>query len=410
MTAERRQRPLSGLRVLDFSQVYAGPICAGMLGALGADVIKVESHQRLDTTRRSLLLYPGPPISDVDGARKYQLFNHNKRSVLLNLQHDEGRAIAARLAAQCEVVIAAYRPGVLERMGLHYERLRELRRDLLMVSISGNGQDGPEARYATYAAIFAALAGMSHLTSYRDGIPAEYRGSVDMRVGFFAFLATLAGLRHRARTGEGGHIDLSGRECMSAFIGDAFLTSQGSGTQPAPVGNEDECMSPHNCFLTEDGKTWVALAVGSEEEWRAFCAVSGIPGLAEDARFADGFRRWKHREALEQIVSGWMATQDAATVITQLQERGVAATYSYRMDHALHDPHLQERGAFGRHDVPPAGPTTFVESPWRIEGRADAYRIERAPRLGEHSESVLREIAGLSQAEYEQAVANGAIG
>ena len=405
-------RVLDGVRVLDMTQVLAGPACCAMLGALGAEVIKVESSARMDLTRRIGVL------DDINASPLFHTNNHNKRSIALNLRGEGGVELAKQLMSHCDVVVEAFRPGILERFGLDYDTLRERMPNLLMISISGNGQDGPEARYGAYAAIFAALGGLAYLTGYPDGMPTEWRGSVDQRVGVTAFQAALAGIHRLRRTGLGGHIDISGRETTTTLIGDAVIAAQASATAPEPMGNEDRIMAPHGCFLTADPESWVALEVGSDAEWEALCEVSGLAAFRDNERFGDGFRRWKQREELNALVGEWMGTQHALGVVERLQARGVAAAPSYRMDQLAEDEHLRSRSAFTRHALsvgaaPDGGSPTYFHmlgAPWSFDGSREAvYEIRKSADFAEDNEYVYRELLGLSDARYRELMEAGVI-
>lgn len=405
----RWQKPLAGIRVLDFTHVLAGPLCTAFLGLLGAEVIKVESWERLDSTRRRRLSDPPPSREAVGSHRAFEIMNHDKLGISLNLQAAEGQELARRMAAVSDVVVEAFRPGVAARFGLDYERLGALNPRLVMLSISGSGQTGPEARYATYAAIFAALGGMTAITGYRDGLPTEYRGSIDYRVGFEGLLAVLAALRRRERTGAGCAIDLAGREVCANLVGDAFLELQATGREPVSEGNDDRIMSPHGVFLSAGDDTWVALSVASEGEWRRFCEAAPLPTLAEDPRYADMFRRWKHRAELEAEVRTWIRTQPAFPLIERLQAAGVAATLSFRFDHLLADEHLRERRAFDQREVAGVGQVTRINAPWRFSGSGELLALGPAPGFGEHNDYVFRELLGLDAGEYRRLCEAGVI-
>ncbi len=407
---DQPQRSLEGLRVLDFSQVLAGPVCTAMLGALGAEVIRVENGARLDTMRRT---YAEAGFT----APSFHLANHNKRGISLNLQSEEGVGLAKRLVGISDLVMMNFRPGVVGRLGLDYETLREQKPDLLMISISGLGQEGPEARYASYAAIFAALGGLSYLTGYTDGIPTEWRGSVDHRVGVAALGACLAGLYRLRNTGLGGHIDLSGREVQTTLLGDAVLEAQLSATPPEAMGNEDRIMAPHGCFLSLDADTWVTLAVGSDAEWQGFCEAAGSIELQTDELFGDGYRRWKRSEELNARAAEWVATQHGEDAVARLQQHGVPAALTLRMDQAAANEHLQSRSVWHQIQLPevpsegvPFRPqVSMIGAPWSFNGSRDAYRIEPGPNFAEGNEYVFLELLGLSREQYETLVDSGVI-
>ena len=394
------EKPLAGVRVLDFAHVLAGPLCTALLGVLGAEVYKVESWARLDGTRRKRLSDPPPSREEVGSHRAFQIMNHDKLGVSLNLQEPEGQALAGRLAEECDVLVEAWRPGVAARFGLDYESVRALNPRIVMLSLSGSGQYGPEAQYAMYAAIFAALGGLTHITGYPDGVPTEYRGSIDYRTGFEALLAVLTGLHRREQTDEGCYIDLAGREVCANLIGDAFVELQATGREPGREGNVDRVMSPHGVYETAEQDSWVALAIGSDDEWRAFCAAGPLPALAEDARFADGFRRWQHREELDALVRAWVRIQAAEPLIARLQAAGVPACLSARFDQLLGDEHLHERGAIFQRVVEGVGQVTIPTPPWRFEGSAELLAYGPAPGFAEHNERTFKGLLGLSCEEY----------
>ena len=402
MTADR-QTPLAGIRILDLSMVLAGPYCTSLLAGLGAEVIKVESAMRPDQSRQSGA-----------GTLTYDVYNHSKRNIALDLRADGAAELVKELVSKCDVVVEAFRPGVLAKLGLDYAQLRQVKPQLLMVSISGFGQTGPDAQYGAYATIFAAMGGLAFLTGYEQGIPTEWRASADLRVGTVAFATSLAAIYRLRRTGQGGHIDLAGREVISMLIGDSLLTAQSSAIPPGPMGNADRIMSPHQTFRSADPESWVALAVGSDEEWTSFCDVSGLTDLLTDARFADVFRRWKHRDALHERVGQWMRGQDAESVVEQLQERGVAASLCYRMDQLAESAHLASRSLWQELSVVPgAGSSresiTLIGPPWIIDGARGSGTPTGAVEAGADNEYVYRQLLGLTEERYASLIASGVI-
>ena len=402
--------PLAGLRVLDFSMVLAGPACAALLGALGAEVIRVETTARLDLSRRT---YAAAGFS----APAFHLVNHNKRGISLNLQSEEGVGLARRIVGVSDLVVESFRPGVSVKLGLDYQSLQAMKPNLLMISISGNGQEGPEAQYGAYAAIFAALGGLSYLTGYTDGIPTEWRASADHRVGLAAFAACLAGFYRLRHTGAGGHIDLSGREVQTMLIGDAVLEAQVSATPPQPMGNDDRIMAPHGCYLSLDPDTWVTVAVRSDAEWQGFCTAAGLAELQNDELFGDGFRRWKRREELDAMAAEWVATRHGDEAVETLQRHGVPASLTLRMDQAAENEHLRSRSVWHQLPLPgvpsegvPFSPhVSMIGAPWSFNGSRDVYQLERGPNVAEGNEYVFLELLGLSREKYEALIDSGVI-
>src|SRR5579885_1610276 len=276
--------PLAGVRVLDFSWVWAGPFCTLQLAHMGAEVIRVESRARLCTTRRI------PPFADnvagVNRAGYYNQYNQGKRSIALNLRHPDGLAIAQELVRRCDVVTENFAAGVVERLGLGYETLRELRPGLIMLSISGFGRTGPYRNLAGYGPAVSALSGFVGATGYQDGRPQQLGVSyADPSAGVLAAAAIVAALIHRDRTGAGMYIDQSLLEPAVALLAEGFLDFAMNGREPGRIGNRDPLMAPHNCYKTRgDANQWVTIAVGTEREWRSLCAVMGNQDLAADQR------------------------------------------------------------------------------------------------------------------------------
>ncbi|MFQ6029604.1 MAG: CoA transferase, partial [Dehalococcoidia bacterium] len=208
--------PLHGVRVADFSVHAAGPFAGVMLASLGADVIKIESAARLDITRRPHTMYGKPPSS-------FEQVNANKRSVTLNLKEPRALELALELVRRSDLVLENFRPGVMARLGLGYPQLREVKPDIIMVSLSSNGQTGPESGYAGYAPMFAALGGLGHLTGYPDGPPVELRHAMDHTGGMMAAFAAVAALCARRRAEVGQPVDVSVRDIATSFLGPSLL-------------------------------------------------------------------------------------------------------------------------------------------------------------------------------------------
>ena len=239
--------PLAGIRVADFTWAWAGPMGTLLLAMLGAEVIKIESRTRLDHSRlRSIqigALKTGPDASTI-----FNDLNLNKLSLTLNLRKEEAREVVRRLVAKSDVVVQNMRPSVLDRLGIGYEDLRQIKPDIIMLSSSAMGATGPEKAYGGYEPTFASMSGIADLSGYPDQQPVPLSGSVDLRVGTMCTLAMLAALHNRDRTGEGQHIDLSSTEVLSSMMGDAFVEHSVTGNVPKRCGNRDSIMAPHGCY------------------------------------------------------------------------------------------------------------------------------------------------------------------
>lgn len=377
---------LEGIRIVDLTSTLAGPYATALLAVMGAEVIHIESNTRLDFLR-----HPGRE------GRFYDI-NVNKLGLALNLRHPEAIEIVKRLVKISHVVADSFRPGVMERLGLGYEKLREVKPDIIAASLSGFGQSGPERHYASFAAIFAAMSGLSYVTGYPDGIPTEIRVSADLRNGSMFAFSILAAILHWRRTGQGQFIDYSAREGLSCLLGDVILDYSLNRRIGRGQGNRDAFMAPHNCYRCRDDG-WISIAVATDEEWQALCEAIGKPELTKDERFADGASRYEHQEELDRIVEQWTVPRTDYEVMKHLQRFGVAAMPSFSSPEIHSDPHLRARDCFSDLEVPGEKHRWRVLGPpWKFS--ATPANVERrGPQMGEHTAYVLGELLGMPQEE-----------
>ena len=387
-TVKEPPGPLAGARVIDFSVHAAGPFAGAMLAQMGAQVIKVESSARLDITRRPHAMYGKPPSS-------FEQINANKMSVCLNLKEPRAVELALELVSVSELALENFRPGVMQRLGLGYEAMKEVRPDIILVSLSSNGQTGPESRYAGYAPMFSALGGLGHLTGYADGPPVELRHAMDHTGGMMAALAAVAALSARQRTGLGQHVDVSVRDLATSFIGPELLDVAINSREPYRNGNRNSSAAPQGVYRCSGEDQWVSISVASEEEWRSFVAAIGSPSWAAGEEFGDAFRRWRGHDELDAHVEEWTVRHTAAEATELLQAHGVAAYQSLSPDAALKDAHLLYRGAFPTvHNADTGEEQRAVTPPWRFS--ETPARIDKwTPTLGQHNLDVFSGILGL---------------
>ena len=402
MVNDKGHGPLHGVRVADFSAHAAGPFAGLMLAELGAEVIRVESAARLDITRRPHTMYGKP-------ASSFELVNANKLSVCLNLKEPQAVALALELAKVSDLVLENFRPGVMERLGLGYPQLRQVKPDIILVSISANGQSGPERRYAGYAPMFAAVGGLGHLTGYPDGPPVELRHPMDhtggMMAAFCAVVALYAKSPHipPGKWGSGGislgqWVDVSVRDIATSFIGPALLDYAMNRREECRRGNQDDAMAPHGVYRCRGQDAWVSIAVGSDQEWQGLRHGLGNPTWAEEPRFADAYRRWVNREELDRLMEQWTIQFTPQEVTQRLQQAGVAAFPSLSAAQLMEDPHLLAREAFSVVEHPDKGRQRAVAPPWRFS--STPARVDRwTPSLGEHNLEVFHGLLGLSVSE-----------
>lgn len=388
---------LQGIRITDFTWAGAGPYATLLLSFMGAQVIKVESNKRLDASRRSGSR-GGKPVESVDQSASFNDFNLNKMSITADLKHPRALELIKRTIAVSDVVIDNFRPGVLDRLGLGYPVLKEINPSIVMLSSSAFGATGPDASYGGWAFIFAALAGLSHITGYSDGIPTELRLVMDLTVGSMSAYCLLAALHHRRKTGQGQFIDLSSRQTLSCCMGEVLLDYSMNGRNQERLGNGDPFMCPHGCYPCEGEYKWVTIAAETEEDWKNLVKAMGNPPWAADAKFADLYLRKKNETELNRQIGEWTKKQTPYEVMYTLQKVGVAATPTMNAEDLFKDPHLKARGLYTQVDHPLMGKQYVATPPFKLSG-TPAKVLRHGPLLGEHNQYVFGELLGLSTAE-----------
>jgi benzylsuccinate CoA-transferase BbsF subunit len=402
--------PLQGVRVLDFTWVWAGPYATMLLAMLGAQIIKVESEGRTDFMRRAVvwpLFAPEPRKIPLNQGMSFNSVNMNKLGITINLERPEGIDLVKRLASISDVVMENMRAGTMERMGLGYESLREVNPKIIMLSSSARGTTGPERNYAGYATVHHAVGGVSYITGYPDGPPSTTLGDVDLMNATAAAFAIIAALYHRAQTGEGQFVDYSQCEGVSSLIGEVLLDYEMNGRSPGRRGNSDELMAPHNVYQCWGVDRWIAIAVETDEEFAALTEVMGRPELAFDPRFADAASRKKNEAELDRTISQWTRARDRDLIANTLARAGIAAAPSRNAEDLFYDPHLRVRDAFVEVDHPELGPRQFVGPPWKMSGCE--VQARHAPLLGEHNDYVFRELLGMDEAELARLRRDGVV-
>ena len=392
--------PLEGVRVADFCWVWAGPYATMLLAALGAEVIKVEGHKRTDLTRHSVmwpLAEPAPTNIPRNQGMSLNSVNLNKKSVTLDLTQPEGVELAKRLAAMCDIVVDNMRAGSMKRLGLSYEELQKLRPDIIVVSSSSRGQEGPHKDYAGYATIHHAVGGGAYITGDPDDAPCHSLGDVDLINATNTAFVALAALHHRMQTGEGQFIDYSQCEGVSSMIGEVLLGYAMNSQVSERTGNAHPKYAPHNVYRCWGVDRWLALEVHSDEEFTALVEILGKPELAKDARFADMASRKKNESELDGIIEEWTRERDRDWMVDEFCRAGIAAAPSRDWQDLYADPHLQARNAFVTVEHPELGELELVGFPWKMSECEMPARC--APLLGEHNDYVLRELLGLSEVE-----------
>ncbi|MDR7449804.1 MAG: CoA transferase [Armatimonadota bacterium] len=395
--------PLSGLRVVDFSRIVAGPLATQILSDYGAEVVKVEQPGTGDDAR-----HWAPPRAPDGQATYFLAVNRGKRSVTLDLKHPEGRALAVELARRADVVVENFTPGTMDRLGLGYADLRAVNPRLVYCSVSGFGQTGPARDRAGYDAILQGVTGLMSITGEPDGPPVKVGVAViDVVTALYAHGAILAALHHRERTGQGQHVELSLFECGIAALINAATAYLVGGEVQGRWGSAHPSIVPYQAFRARDG--YLMVGAGNERLWRAFCRVLGAPEWADDPRFASNARRVEHRAELVRLVEERLQGRSRDEWVAAFTAAGLPAGPINDVAQVFADPQVAAREMVVEVDHPTAGrlhlpgiPVKFLATPARVQGPP--------PLLGEHTGEVLRDWLGLGPDEVAALAARGAFG
>jgi benzylsuccinate CoA-transferase BbsF subunit len=393
---------LEGVRVADFSWLWAGAYATELLAFLGAEVIKIESRKRPDRARR-ISLTTGQVFSGLDESPVFNHLNLNKLDVSIDLKNPRGVELARKIVGISDVVMQNMRPGAMDKMGLSYEELRKVKPDIIYLSSSACGATGPERSYGGYAPNFAALGGIVYITGYPDSPPPYMAGEIDLLSATTSTFAILAALIHRIETGEGQYIDLSSSETVSVLIGEVLMDYTMNGRVQGPRGNADSIMAPHNCYRSRGEDKWVSIAIATDEEWDKFCDVLGNPPWTKDERFADAYSRWKNQEELDRLIEEWTQALTPQEVEEKLQRNGIAAIPSFNSEELYFSPHLEERNFWVKVKHPVIGEQTVVAPPWKLS-ETPAEITRPSPLMGEHNQHVFGDLLGMSESEIQDLV------
>jgi crotonobetainyl-CoA:carnitine CoA-transferase CaiB-like acyl-CoA transferase len=410
--AKSGEGALAGVRVLDLSRILAGPWCTQMLGDLGADVIKIEKPGVGDDTR-----HWGPPFLNdeagqpTDLATYYTCCNRNKRSVTIDLAHPQGQALIRDLALQSDVLVENFKVGGLAKFGLDAATLRALNPRLVYCSITGFGYDGPYAERAGYDLLVQASSGMMSITGVADGEsgagPVRVGVAVtDVFTGVYAATAILAALHVRHATGVGQHIDMALLDVGIAMLANQASTYLNTGIVPQRQGNSHPSIVPYQDFPTADGA--MLLAVGNDGQFRRFCEVAGQPQWADDARFAKNVDRVRNRTTLIALMNEVTRKRATSEWVTLLEDKAVPCGPINDIAHAFADAQVRSRGLRIEQPQTRFGKIAGVASPLRLSHTPPRLRYA-PPHLGEHTDSVLREVLGLSNDAIESLKASRVI-
>jgi crotonobetainyl-CoA:carnitine CoA-transferase CaiB-like acyl-CoA transferase len=406
----------SKIRVLDLSMFWAGATCAELLGELGMEVIKIEScaHPDPDRIVTQGLLYLNNELGDDPWNRgMLHLRRHrNKLGITLDLSHAEGRDVFLKLAAVSDIVVENFRIGVMEKLGIDYDVLKKINPGIILLSVSSQGETGPERTYGSNAEILAFTSGVRSISDYENeigmftatNIPDPLSGTVS--AGF-----ALGALRHRRKTGKGIHVVISQRELLTGCIGDVVMDYSMNRRVPQPEGNAHPFYAPHGCYPCKGEDSWIALVVRDDDEWERLCKVMDMTDCVGDPRFADGLNRLRQREEIDKIIAARTITYYSKELTGLLQENGIAAFALLSVPDLMEDRHLKARGYWDTIEDPRPGFGSYIckgkgfalsRTPMKTDGRA--------PDLGEHNAYVYGELLGMSDDDMKKLEEKGIIG
>ncbi|HDL90560.1 MAG TPA: CoA transferase [Thermodesulforhabdus norvegica] len=392
--------PLSGIRVLDFSRVLAGPYATRIFGDFGAEVIKVQTKKTANGAESNTSVY-------------FRAWNRNKRSITLDMDHSEARDLALRIACISDVVVENFSPRVMSNWGLGFERLKKDKPDIIMLSMSGMGQTGPWKDLVAFGATVQSLGGLTYLTSYDAKFPiGPGYAYADAMAGLYGAFAVLAALEFRDRTGEGVYIDLSEYEVVCSLIGPTLMeASATNGSRIFPAGNQavDESAAPYGCYKCRGSDRWCTIAVFNETQWHALCKVLGGPEWSRMRKFSSLAKRKEHSEELDKFLESCTIKYHAEELVHLLNEAGVPAGVVQSAKDLATDPHLLHRNFFVRLEDPYFGETILDRSPIRFREDSPPRNWKPAPLFGEDNRYVFVELLGLSESEVSSYIKEGVI-
>lgn len=391
--------PLEGVRVLDLTNVMAGPYCSMVLGDLGAEVVKLESLEG-DSTRNF-----EPRINGESYC--FAVLNRNKRSIAVDLKAPEGREVALRLAARSDIVLENFRPGVVKKLGIAWEDLKQVNPGLIYASMSGFGQTGPYGRKGGFDIIAQGMTGIMMMTGHPGGRPAKVGIAMnDMACGVTTLYAILGAYIGKLRHGQGQFLETSLLEAGLAWSVWEFAAFHGSGEMPTPTGTRHRRSAPYQAFRTSDG--YVTVGASGDKLWRAFATqVCDKPEWLDDARFRTNPLRVRNADALEAEIEKVFAAGTTAHWIAKLDAAGVPGGPVYTYDQTLADPQVLHRRMVVDMEHPAIGPMKMLGVPVKSDGELATIRLP-APLLGQHSREVLRE-AGYDETGVEALIARGIV-
>lgn len=405
-------RPLAGTRVLDLTTAVAGPVATLLLGALGAEVLRIETPWARPAHPASALPHRGEgPDEPWNREPRLNELANSKGSVALNLTTEAGREVFLDLVERSDVVLENYSPRVMGNFGLEWDELSKRNPEIIYVSMPAFGKSGPWRDRISYGPGIDAMSGLSWLTGYADGSPLKPGNFYcDQNAGLTAALSTVAALVARCRVG-GQTVELAMLEGELQLIGDAMVGQQLSGREPSRIGNEHSSAAPHGVYpaqpVLDDPDSWIAIACRNDEEWQGMVEIWQDEGVSSDRRFKTGLRRWKHRAELDEILGAWTSEHDPFELADRLQDAGVPASPVMGARTLLRDEQVLARQSVGGLQHPQVGLSPAPQAAFRLSETPSPPK-NAAPLFSADTVPVMREILGYSEERIAELLDSGA--
>jgi len=376
-------KALEGIKILDLSRVLAGPFCTMLLADMGAEVIKVEIPDKGDDSRSF------PPFKKGQGTY-FINFNRNKKSIVLNLKKSSDVFKFLEIIKSMDVLVENFRPGTMEKMGLGYERIKNVNDQLIYASISGFGQYGPYKDKPGYDIIGQAMGGIMSITGWPDGPPTRTGTAIaDILAALFCTIGILSALQARTLYGKGQKIDVALVDSVVSAIGTILQIYMVEKRIPKRSGNKYDFIAPYEAFMAKDG--WFVLGVGNDKLWKKFCGAISRKDLIDDERYNTNVERVKHNKELAEIIGSWSTNFTLKEIISALEEDGIPAAPINNLEQIVNDPHIAIAREMIQQIVHPiAGEVKIIGNPIKMS-ETNPQIYESSPLLGEHTDYVLNQ-------------------
>ncbi len=399
---------LEGLKVVDFSWVFTGPIVTKYLGDHGAEVIKIESATRPDGTRLMTPFKPGAMGLNASGV--FANYNSSKYSINVNLREPRGKEVVKKLVERADIVLETFGPGVMTKLQLDYDMLKQVKPDIIMLSMTMVGQYGPHSQQPSFGQVLQATNGFVQLLGWPDRPPSlPVAAYTDFIAPWYVLIALMAALDFRRRTGKGQYIDLAMLEASVHLAAPVVMDYTVNDRVQNRMGNRNPGYAPHGVYPCKGEERWVAIAVATDKEWQALCNVMGNPGWTKSPKFDTPLHRTENQDELDKLMGQWTKDYTPEEIMTRLQAVGVAAgVLENGEDLVDKDPQLKLRQHFVEMDHQEMGKHLTERPPFRLS-KTPSEPQRPFPSFGEHTEYVCKEILKMGDAEFAELIGAGVL-